>query len=69
MAAASLEAYFFNDLVIIGIGIGLIAVLATLRFLHGYQQARRQFPGPPIKSFWRGNLDQTLADDVHEKVH
>lgn len=31
-------------------------------------QARSQFPGPPVQSFWTGNLDQTMADNVHEKV-
>lgn len=65
---AALNPLIVNHSIIIGIGIGLVAVLASLRFLHGYRRARKQFPGPPIKSFWTGNLDQTLANDVHEKV-
>ena len=53
---------------IIGITLGFIVALATLRFLTSYQKAKKQFPGPPVKNFWTGNLDQTLADDVHEKA-
>ena len=53
---------------LIGITLGFIVALVTLRFLTSYQKARKQFPGPPIKNFWTGNLDQTLADNVHEKV-
>lgn len=54
---------------------GSIAVLAVLlatffgvRFALWYLKARRQFPGPRVKNIWTGNLDQVLADDVHEKV-
>ena len=66
---AAFNPLIVNHSIIFGIGIiGLIVVLASLRLLHGYQRARKQFPGPPIKSFWTGNLHQTLADDVHEKV-
>ncbi|KAJ8119553.1 hypothetical protein ONZ43_g3518 [Nemania bipapillata] len=32
-----------------------------------YTRARLQFPGPPVKNFLIGNLDQTMANDVHEK--
>jgi hypothetical protein len=47
----------------------LLPALAVLfRFIYQYRKARAQFPGPPVKNFWVGNLDQTMADDVHEKV-
>lgn len=47
---------------------GLVVTLLVVQFLRSYIRARAQFPGPPVKSFWMGNLDQTMADDVHEKV-
>ena len=46
----------------------LLSFISGVRFLHIYLRARSQFPGPPVKDFWTGNLDQTMADDVHEKV-
>ncbi|KAJ5721213.1 uncharacterized protein N7483_009147 [Penicillium malachiteum] len=46
----------------------LIFLSLLIRFIHQYRKARAQFPGPPVKSFWVGNLDQTMTDDVHEKV-
>lgn len=45
-----------------------IGLLSVLRVWHRYHTAYAQFPGPPVKNFWVGNLDQTMADDVHEKV-
>ncbi|TGJ80719.1 hypothetical protein E0Z10_g8043 [Xylaria hypoxylon] len=51
---------------------GLVPVLVTvavvagtllLRFIISYTRARLQFPGPPVKNFLVGNLDQTMADD------
>lgn len=66
--ADSVRAFVLTSPTIIGIALVSIVVLVILRFLNSYQKAREQFPGPPIKSFWTGNLDQTLADDVHEKV-
>ncbi|KAL9126809.1 MAG: hypothetical protein Q9217_004204 [Psora testacea] len=38
-----------------------------VRFTCVYIRARHEFPGPPVKNFWTGNLDQTMADNVHEK--
>lgn len=45
-----------------------LALIAVARFIYIYVRARLQFPGPPVKNFWTGNLDQTMADNVHEKV-
>ncbi|KAL8984153.1 MAG: hypothetical protein Q9205_001795 [Flavoplaca limonia] len=44
-----------------------LALIAVARFIYIYVRARLQFPGPPVKNFWTGNLDQTMADNVHEK--
>lgn len=46
----------------------LLAAYHVFRFVHFYVRARSQFPGPPVKNFWVGNLDQTMANNVHEKV-
>ncbi|KAJ5701642.1 hypothetical protein N7488_009190 [Penicillium malachiteum] len=46
----------------------LILLILILHFIERYRKAYAQFPGPPVKSFWVGNLDQTMTDDVHEKV-
>ncbi|TLD37843.1 cytochrome P450 46A1 [Venturia nashicola] len=45
----------------------LLVAIAVLRGVLRSFRIRRQFPGPPVNSFWKGNLDETLADDVHEK--
>jgi hypothetical protein len=47
--------------------VSMVVFFLTLRFFHRYRKALKQFPGPPVKSFWAGNLDQTMADDIHEK--
>lgn len=44
------------------------ALIMIVRFIYLYIRARYEFPGPPVKNFWTGNLDQTMADNVHEKV-
>ena len=44
-----------------------LGILLALRFIKWYFKALRQFPGPPVRSFWTGNLDQTMTDDIHEK--
>lgn len=49
------------------VALGVLVVVLLARFMYTYRKALKQFPGPPIKSFWTGNLDQTMADDVHEK--
>lgn len=46
----------------------LILFCFICRFTYFYVRARSQFPGPPIKNFWIGNLDQTMADNVDKKV-
>lgn len=46
----------------------ILALIAVVRFTYVYVRARYEFPGPPVKNFWIGNLDQTMADNVHEKV-
>lgn len=46
----------------------LVASTLFLRFIISYTRARLQFPGPPVKNFLVGNLDQTMGNDVHEKV-
>ena len=46
----------------------LLLLIITLHFTHLHLKARSQFPGPPVKNFWTGNLDQTMADNVHEMV-
>lgn len=46
----------------------LVASTLLLRFIISYTRARLQFPGPPVKNFLIGNLDQTMGNDVHEKV-
>lgn len=51
-----------------GAVVALLGAYRLLRFVYAYVQARSQFPGPPVKSFWVGNLDQTMANNVHEKV-
>lgn len=67
----------FSSLVALSSDHGLVPVLVAtavvagvlfLRFLLSYTRARLQFPGPPVKNFLIGNLDQTMANDVHEKV-
>lgn len=45
-----------------------VACTAVLRFIVSYTRARRQFPGPPVKNWFVGNLGETMANDVHEKV-
>lgn len=54
------------------LGVAAFALLAlalyTTRFIIWYRKARKQFPGPPVKSVWNGNLDEVLKDDIHEKV-
>lgn len=47
--------------------LGVLGAFLILRFIYRYMKAVKQFPGPPVKSFWKGNLDQTMADDIHEK--
>jgi cholesterol 24(S)-hydroxylase/benzoate 4-monooxygenase len=54
------------------LGVASLAVIAlalyAIRFIIWYRKARKQFPGPPLKSVWNGNLDEVLQDDIHEKV-
>ena len=45
-----------------------ITLLFLSRLIWKYVKARLQFPGPAVQKPWIGNLDQTMADDVHEKV-
>ncbi|KAI0553204.1 cytochrome P450 46A1 [Xylaria curta] len=56
-----------RGLVPVLVGIALVACTVLIRFIIFYSRARLQFPGPPVKNFLIGNLDQTMADDVHEK--
>ena len=49
------------------VALGVLGIVLLARFVYTYRKALRQFPGPPVESFWTGNLDQTMADDVHEK--
>ncbi|KAI1507754.1 CypX, Cytochrome P450 [Pyrenophora tritici-repentis] len=44
-----------------------LGVFLIMRFIYWYLKASKQFPGPPVKSFLQGNLDQTMTDDIHEK--
>ncbi|KAL9599267.1 MAG: hypothetical protein Q9219_003969 [cf. Caloplaca sp. 3 TL-2023] len=44
-----------------------LPIIILVRFVYAYVRARYEFPGPPVKNFWTGNLDQTMADNVHEK--
>ena len=46
----------------------LLALVTIVRSIYVYIRAHYEFPGPPVKNFWIGNLDQTMADNVHEKV-
>lgn len=46
----------------------LVACTTLIRFIVSYTRARLQFPGPPVKNIFLGNLDQTMGNDVHEKV-
>ncbi|KAI3324061.1 cytochrome P450 46A1 [Xylariaceae sp. AK1471] len=66
----------FTPLVDVFVGHGTVSLLSAvaivtgtllLRFVWSYWTARLQFPGPPVRNFWVGNLDQTMADNVHEK--
>ena len=62
MAAAFSEVYFFNHLIITGIGIGLVAVLTILRFLHGYKKLLdRQ---PRSNACGRRTREGTLIDPL-----
>ncbi|KAK5626570.1 hypothetical protein RRF57_002285 [Xylaria bambusicola] len=45
----------------------LLTSTALIRFIVAYTRARLQFPGPPVKNIFLGNLDQTMGNDVHEK--
>ncbi|KAL8994465.1 MAG: hypothetical protein Q9169_005574 [Polycauliona sp. 2 TL-2023] len=45
----------------------IFALIKAAHFIYLYVKARYEFPGPPVKNFWTGNLDQTMADDVNEK--
>ncbi|KAI0864078.1 cytochrome P450 46A1 [Xylaria cubensis] len=56
-----------HGLVPVLVGTAVVACTILLRFIISYTRARLQFPGPPVKNFLVGNLDQTMADDVHEK--
>ncbi|KAI1435478.1 cytochrome P450 46A1 [Xylaria sp. CBS 124048] len=47
--------------------VAIVACTVLLRFIISYTQARRQFPGPPVYNIFKGNLDETMANDVHEK--
>lgn len=57
-----------QDVVSILFPVAVIPLLFLLRSVFFYVKARSQFPGPPIRNFWVGNLDQTMANDVHEKA-
>ena len=46
----------------------ILALILLGRFVYLYIRARNEFRGPPVKNFWTGNLDQTMADNVHEKA-
>ena len=46
----------------------ILLLLFLFRFAWKQWKARYQFPGPPVKNLWIGNLDQTLTDDVHDRV-
>lgn len=48
--------------------VAILPLILMVRLVYIYVRARYEFPGPPVKNFWTGNLDQTMADDVHEKV-
>lgn len=61
-----LKAVFTPREVLIVCGVHL-AILA-LWWNKQYWTARLQFPGPPVKNVWIGNLDQTMMPDIHEKV-
>ncbi|THG99701.1 hypothetical protein EW026_g2692 [Hermanssonia centrifuga] len=39
---------------------------AAVRFFCRYWCARRQLPGPPVRNIWSGNLQESMADNVHE---
>lgn len=46
----------------------IVVFIYTIKYIDWYYKARRQFPGPAVKSVWNGNLDEVLQDDIHEKV-
>jgi len=56
-----------HGLVSLFLAVTIITCTLLVRFVMFYRAARLQFPGPPVRNFWVGNLDQTMADDVHEK--
>ncbi|KAI2636845.1 cytochrome P450 46A1 [Xylaria nigripes] len=47
--------------------LALVACTKVVIFMISYTKARRQFPGPPVYNLFKGNLDETMANDVHEK--
>jgi hypothetical protein len=46
----------------------LLTVLLILSYIYIYLQTHSQFPGPPVKNFWVGNLNQTMSDNVYDKA-
>ncbi|KAI1307112.1 cytochrome P450 46A1 [Xylaria venustula] len=56
-----------HGLVPVFVALTFVAGTILLRFIVSYTRARRQFPGPPVKNIFLGNLDQTMGNDVHEK--
>ncbi|KAI0977543.1 cytochrome P450 46A1 [Xylaria arbuscula] len=56
-----------GNLVAFVVATSLVASFMLCRFFYTYRLARSQFPGPPVRNFWVGNLDQVMADDVHKK--
>ncbi|OTB01256.1 hypothetical protein M426DRAFT_75321 [Hypoxylon sp. CI-4A] len=64
----SLISIFTNHgLISFSIAVAIVALPLLLRFIFFYTKARLQFPGPPVRNLLVGNLDQTMANDVHEK--
>ncbi|KAI0973388.1 cytochrome P450 46A1 [Xylaria arbuscula] len=56
-----------HGLVPVLVALAFVAGTMILQFIVSYTRARRQFPGPPVKNIFLGNLDQTMGNDVHEK--
>ncbi|EKM51452.1 uncharacterized protein PHACADRAFT_152212 [Phanerochaete carnosa HHB-10118-sp] len=44
-----------------------LLIARVVLFVYAYIKARRQFPGPPVTNIWKGNLDETMTEDVHDK--
>lgn len=61
------ESHYDPSLLKVAAALVALGVFSVMRFIYWYLKASKQFPGPPVKSLWQGNLEEIMTDDVHEK--